>query len=132
MTESEYTSYNDWQNAMLQINRLEEQLAQVTDDRDTARAKCAEMRRALEHYAKCSDGCTCGDGWSHDTAREALSDAPAPPMVLAIELEATIRLLKDNLLWVRQTQSYGCEKIARDAIEPELARLEQLTKGATK
>ena len=30
-------------------------------------------RDALEDYASCSDGCTCGDGWSHDSAKEALA-----------------------------------------------------------
>ena len=27
----------------------------------------------LEGYAQCSDGCSCGDGWSHEPAIEALS-----------------------------------------------------------
>lgn len=31
------------------------------------------LREALRSYASCSDGCTCGDGWSHDVAREALT-----------------------------------------------------------
>ena len=30
------------------------------------------LRQALEHYATCSDLCTCGDGWSHSVARKAL------------------------------------------------------------
>lgn len=32
--------------------------------------KC--YREALEEYAECSDGCTCGDGWGHSTAMRAL------------------------------------------------------------
>ena len=28
---------------------------------------------ALESYAGCGDGCTCGDGWSHKSADEALA-----------------------------------------------------------
>lgn len=30
------------------------------------------LREALGSYAECCDGCTCGDGWSHDIAIEAL------------------------------------------------------------
>ena len=30
------------------------------------------LRKALGSYAECCDGCTCGDGWSHDIAIEAL------------------------------------------------------------
>ena len=30
-------------------------------------------KAALEHYAACSDGCTCGDGWDHTLAIEALA-----------------------------------------------------------
>ena len=30
------------------------------------------MRDALKTYAECSDGCTCGAGWSHEAARDAL------------------------------------------------------------
>jgi hypothetical protein len=29
---------------------------------------------ALEAYAMCEDGCTCGDGWGHSTARDALTE----------------------------------------------------------
>ena len=28
----------------------------------------------LKQYAQCGDGCTCGDGWSHDAAEEFLSE----------------------------------------------------------
>jgi len=30
------------------------------------------LQDTLEGYAQCYDGCTCGDGWSHDGAIEAL------------------------------------------------------------
>ena len=33
----------------------------------------ARLREALKTYAECSDGCTCGDGWSHDPAQAALA-----------------------------------------------------------
>lgn len=36
---------------------------------EKAKAENARLAAALEHYATCSDGCTCGDGWSHDLAR---------------------------------------------------------------
>ena len=32
---------------------------------------------ALDGYAGCCDGCTCGDGWGHDSARAALADIEA-------------------------------------------------------
>lgn len=35
------------------------------------------MREALRCYAECSDGCTCGDGWSHTAAQEALAIKPS-------------------------------------------------------
>jgi hypothetical protein len=40
--------------------------------RDSA-IEIRKLREALRSYATCSDGCTCGDGWSHDAAREALN-----------------------------------------------------------
>jgi len=36
------------------------------------RAENEKMRAALAHYAECGDGCTCGDGWSHNIALAAL------------------------------------------------------------
>jgi hypothetical protein len=44
-------------------------------ERELKRVKAdnAALREALKGYAACGDGCTCGDGWSHDAAREALS-----------------------------------------------------------
>lgn len=35
--------------------------------------KARKLREVLKHYATCSDGCTCGDGWSHEMAKEALA-----------------------------------------------------------
>lgn len=37
-------------------------------------AENKQLREALESYAICSDGCTCGDGWDHKIAQEALRD----------------------------------------------------------
>lgn len=37
------------------------------------RAKLELCKEALESYATCSDGCTCGDGWSHNPAKETLT-----------------------------------------------------------
>ena len=37
-----------------------------------AQAREAKLREALEFYGACDDGCTCGDGWNHDVAWEAL------------------------------------------------------------
>jgi hypothetical protein len=38
------------------------------------RKRVAVLEGALRHYAECSEGCTCGDGWSHDVAKMALSE----------------------------------------------------------
>ena len=35
------------------------------------------LREALENYATCGDGCTCGDGWGHEVAIEALKETEA-------------------------------------------------------
>ena len=50
------------------IADLQSQLAQRSDERD-------RLRKALQSYAECGDGCTCGDGWSHDIANAALTPA---------------------------------------------------------
>ena len=44
------------------------ELQTLRDERD-------RLRDALQAYAECSDGCTCGDGWSHDAAQAALTPA---------------------------------------------------------
>ena len=44
----------------------------VLDDFDEITAKLVTAIRALEAYAECGDGCTCGDGWSHEPAKDAL------------------------------------------------------------
>lgn len=44
----------------------------VLDDFDEITAKLALAVRTLESYEQCGDGCTCGDGWSHNPAVEAL------------------------------------------------------------
>lgn len=38
----------------------------------------ARLREALTGYAECTDGCTCGDGWGHETAQQALRETEAP------------------------------------------------------
>lgn len=40
--------------------------------RERANIRADRYREALEHYAQCSDGCTCGDGWDHGVAIKAL------------------------------------------------------------
>ena len=40
---------------------------------EDARDEVARLREALKTYAECSDGCTCGDGWSHDPAQATLT-----------------------------------------------------------
>lgn len=58
----------------------EQQRAKERAAFDALPALIAEVRRlreALKEYAGCGDGCTCGDGWSHDTAIEALEASDA-------------------------------------------------------
>ncbi len=45
----------------------------ASDDGIAAEAENKRLREALENYATCCDGCTCGDGWNHDVARAALA-----------------------------------------------------------
>jgi hypothetical protein len=40
--------------------------------------KVKRLIEALRGYAECCDGCTCGDGWSHDAARSALAEVEKP------------------------------------------------------
>ena len=40
---------------------------------EDAADEIVKLRDALKSYAACGDGCTCGDGWSHDTANAALT-----------------------------------------------------------
>ena len=39
----------------------------------------AALRATLETYSYCVDGCTCGNGWSHDAARIALASKGGQP-----------------------------------------------------
>ena len=39
---------------------------------EDAMTEINRLREALIHYSTCGDGCTCGDGWDHKAAREAL------------------------------------------------------------
>jgi hypothetical protein len=39
------------------------------------------LLHALESYSECSDGCTCGDGWSHEFAIKALEYWNSPTTV---------------------------------------------------
>ena len=46
-------------------------------ERKEVREVLGEVIAALRSYAACSDGCTCGDGWDHNIACEALPRAAA-------------------------------------------------------
>lgn len=66
-----------------EVHRLDIQTqAEMVTKLEQTQAGCTALREALAEYATCQDdGCTCGDGWSHDTARDALAQtcsAPAP------------------------------------------------------
>lgn len=51
----------------------------ASDDGISAEAENKRLREALENYATCCDGCTCGDGWDHDVARAALARPEGTP-----------------------------------------------------
>jgi len=73
---------------------LRRQLSTAQAERDKAQAACAAMREALKEYATCQhDGCTCGDGWSHHTAADALAQ-PNPGQAFLDRLEKLQRLEK--------------------------------------
>ena len=42
---------------------------------DSSQATIRELVEALEGYATCGDGCTCGDGWDHSSAKRAIQKA---------------------------------------------------------
>jgi uncharacterized small protein (DUF1192 family) len=46
----------------------------LNSENNSLREEIARLRAALEDYAECGDGCTCGDGWDHKTAQEALKE----------------------------------------------------------
>jgi regulator of replication initiation timing len=46
----------------------------IRQEQNALRVDNERLRNALRSYAECSDGCTCGDGWSHDEAVAALKD----------------------------------------------------------
>ena len=50
----------------------EEILSWANGELAALREQVKVLRSALGSYAECCDGCTCGDGWSHDIAIEAL------------------------------------------------------------
>lgn len=51
---------------------IQAKLAAVEQERDTMRTALLAAKDALEGYAACCDGCTCGDGWGHEAAQAAL------------------------------------------------------------
>ena len=82
------------------------QIADLTRERDEARAACVAMREALGEYAECSDCCTCGDGWSHNTALDALA-APNPGQPIIAEL-TSLRREKDARIYYQDIVYVVC------------------------
>jgi predicted 2-oxoglutarate/Fe(II)-dependent dioxygenase YbiX len=71
-------AYADGQRAgMERAARLTEQLRLCNIDQVLAEQQVARLREALTGYAECSDGCTCGDGWGHESAQQALRETGA-------------------------------------------------------
>lgn len=48
-------------------------IAHLKNSNPTVIAMLKAAIEGLRAYAGCCDGCTCGDGWSHDAARETLA-----------------------------------------------------------
>lgn len=87
---------DDWQKSAQQFNgtyeALHQRVAETQRTTDQLRAEfrriecinhdleqqVTRLREALTGYAECTDGCTCGDGWGHETAQQALRETEAP------------------------------------------------------
>ena len=64
----EYAMAND-QEAVYELTDL---VAEQEETISSLREQVKVLREALMAYSECCDGCTCGDGWDHDIAIEAL------------------------------------------------------------
>ena len=82
------------------LSEISQAIGAVIDQREQLEADCGVMRCTLEGYAECGDGCTCGDGWSHDAAREALQSTAGKAL-----LDRLAEAEKDRarLDWLEQT-----------------------------
>ncbi len=52
----------------------EETIKRLRKENEILGNKLIIAKAALESYASCCDGCTCGDSWSHDVAEKVLKD----------------------------------------------------------
>ena len=58
--------HQQWVDSGMKMPKVESELNAGLDE-------IVKLRDALKSYAACGDGCTCGDGWSHDIANAALT-----------------------------------------------------------
>jgi hypothetical protein len=49
-------------------------IRKLEDHIQAQRELLEKAKAALENYASCCDGCNCGDGFSHNPAREVLNE----------------------------------------------------------
>ena len=56
-----------------EIQKWQQQALELSNLVMPLRDENKRLREALKTYAECSDGCTCGDGWSHDPAQATLT-----------------------------------------------------------
>jgi hypothetical protein len=85
-------------NAAREVHRLDIQTqTEMVTKLEQTQAACTALREALAEYATCqNDGCTCGDGWSHHTARDALDQTnPGQPL---LDQLAAVKKENDRLL----------------------------------
>jgi len=81
VTSDEGTSYCLACELGCQKANLYEQVAELT-------VCVLNMADALDVYSECRDeGCTCGDGWSHDAAKDVLDDSLVKQVVARLRKE---------------------------------------------
>jgi hypothetical protein len=57
----------------LQRNRIVDKYTEIYAENTRLLSALKDARESFEVYGACSDGCTCGDGWSHDEANAQIA-----------------------------------------------------------
>lgn len=85
-------------------------------DLEAAQKACAEMRGIIMQFSPANER------WQN-MVNHALSSECGRGFFPTSELDETVAVLKAAIVWARQTQSFACEAIIRDRLEPEVWRL---------